>query len=55
LGDLVDGMPGGAQFQDAGPGSVLARRGLRAGLAGDEEIRAPARKSRTADSKDAGV
>jgi hypothetical protein len=37
-GDLVDGVPGGAQFQDAGAGGVLARRGLGAGPAGGEEI-----------------
>jgi hypothetical protein len=31
-------MPGGAQLQDAGPGGVLARRRLRARLAGHEEL-----------------
>ena len=38
LGDLVDGMPGGAQLDDPRPGGVLGRRGLRAGPAGDEEL-----------------
>ena len=41
LGDLVDGVPGGAQLDDPRPGGVLARRGLRAGLAGDEELPGP--------------
>ena len=40
-GDLVDGVPGGAQFEDAGPGGVLARRGLGAGPAGGEELPCP--------------
>jgi hypothetical protein len=34
-------VPGGAQFQDAGPGGVLAWRGLGAGLAGGEELPGP--------------
>jgi hypothetical protein len=40
-GDLVDGVPGGAQLDDPGAGGVLARRGLRAGPAGDEEVPGP--------------
>jgi hypothetical protein len=41
LGDLVDGVPGGAQFQDLRPGGVLAGRGPGAWLAGDEELAGP--------------
>ena len=37
-GDLVDGVPGGAQLDDPRPCGVLGRRGLRAGPAGDEEL-----------------
>ena len=40
-GDLVDRVPGGAQLDDPRPGGVLARRGLRAGPAGDEELPGP--------------
>jgi hypothetical protein len=42
IGDLVDGVPGGAQFDDPRPGGVLGRSGLRAGPAGDEELPGPA-------------
>jgi hypothetical protein len=41
LGDLVDRVPGGPQLDDPRPGGVLARRGLRAGPAGDEELPGP--------------
>ena len=37
-GDLVDGMPGSAQLEDPGPGGIFARRGLRPGPGGDEEL-----------------
>jgi hypothetical protein len=37
-GDLVNGVPGGTQFQDPGPGGVLARRGPGPGLAGNKEL-----------------
>ena len=37
-GDLVDRVPGGAQLDDPRPCGILARRGLRAGPAGDEEV-----------------
>ena len=40
-GDLIDRVPARAQLQDPGPGGVLARRGLRAGPAGDEELPRP--------------
>jgi hypothetical protein len=41
FGDLVDGVPGGAQLDDPGAGGVLGRGGLRAGPAGDEELPRP--------------
>ena len=41
FGDLVDRVPGGAQLDDPRPGGVLARRGLRPGPAGDEELPGP--------------
>jgi len=40
-GDLVDGMPGGAQFDDPRPCGILGRGGLRPGPAGDEEVPGP--------------
>jgi len=42
LGDLIDGVPGGAQLDDPGAGGVPGRGGLRAGPAGDEEVPGPA-------------
>jgi hypothetical protein len=35
-------VPCRAKLQDPGPGGVLARRGFRAGPAGDEEVPGPA-------------
>ena len=40
-GDLVDRVPGGAQLDDPRPCGILARRGLRPGPAGDEEVPGP--------------
>ena len=41
VGDLVDGMPGASQLEDARACGVLCRRGFGSAFAGEEELTCP--------------